>query len=69
VHLVVELWDPFADFLFEGVDLDVTILQEDDFADLLMLPPELVILNGRQEQWCSSLFAIGSLTILICVDN
>ena len=50
VHLVVELGHPFADVALEGVDFQISILDEDDLADHRVLPPELVVIYRVQKQ-------------------
>jgi hypothetical protein len=46
MHLVMELRNPLANFLFKSIDFDVTVLQENYLSNLLVLAPELVVFSG-----------------------
>ena len=59
MHLVVELRHPLADVAFEGVDLQIAIFDEDDLADHRVLPAELVVVDGIQEERCLALAILG----------
>ena len=46
VHLEMELRDPFADFPFKSIDLDVPIFHEHHLSNLLVVATELLLFRG-----------------------
>ena len=66
MHLEVELWNPLADLSFESVDLNISVLHENHFADLLVVAAEFLLLR-RGEKERGALLTVSLL--LLGIDH
>jgi len=68
VHLVVELRHPLADVSFECAHLQVSVFDEDYFANHWILSPEFIVFNRVQKQRAAT-FLASILVSAIGIDD